>query len=129
MIAPFAARCPSCGAEGARRAANPGIALGFGLMGVYLIQIAFTVSWYGGVGLMHQMLGWTLLGLTGLGVFKDARALAARGETSGFWIETRSRCGDCGQRGRYAPLHVATRVLLAITFGVFVYLRFGSMLG
>lgn len=126
MIAPFAARCPACGAEGARRAANPGLGIGFAVMGVFLIHIAFAVEWYGGVGLMHQVLGWGLVLSAVWGSIQDGRALAAGAPTSKYWIETRSHCGACGTTTRYATAQRVTRALLLATFAIFAYLRLAS---
>lgn len=126
MIAPFAAPCPSCGAPGARRAANPGLGLGFAVMGAFLIQIAFAVEWYGGVGVMHQVLGWGLLLSAVWGLIQDGRALASGAPTSKFWIETRSRCASCGTTTSYATGQRVTRVLLLATFALFAYLRFAA---
>ncbi|MFN7950115.1 MAG: hypothetical protein U0610_00165 [bacterium] len=126
MIPLGSTRCRGCGAEGARRTANPGIGVGFLAMGVFLIAIALAVRWYGGVGVWHQVLGWGLVISASAGLFGDGRALLRGGETSAFWIETRTRCGACGQRTRYATGQRVTRWLLLATFLVFGYLRFGS---
>ncbi len=124
MIAPFTAACPSCGAADARREANPGIGVGYAVMGVFLIHIAFAVEWYGGVGVMHQVLGWGLALSATWGLIQDGRALATGAPTSRFWIETRSRCDACGATTRYATAQRVTRVLLLATFAIFAYLRF-----
>ncbi len=119
-------RCPACGAEGAHRAFNPGIGLGFFAMGIFLIAIGLAAKWYGGVGVWHQVLGWGLVISAGAGLVRDARALAAGGQTSAYWIETRTRCEGCGARTRYGTGQRVTRWLLLATFAIFGYLRFGA---
>lgn len=121
----FATRCPACGSEGARRRLNPGIALGYGAMGAYLVWIDFEVSWYGGVGVMHGVLGGILLVLSSWGLVSDARALLSSRRGSGFWIETRTTCRGCGVRSRYLPSHRIVRTLVLATLGLLAWLRFG----
>lgn len=123
MTRAFVTPCSTCGAD-ARRSIHPGVAVGFAVMGVYLIWIARSVAWYGGVGVMHEVLGWTLVVLALWGGASDTRALLRGRETSHFWLDTRARCARCGGHTAYARDVRLTRILLLATLALVGYLQF-----